>query len=111
MRVTLRHHVGQRSLRLVDAEAGVEVGPSEVHVDQGDAVPGPGQRDAEVGRDQRLADAALAAAHGHDATRATARGQLVRAWPGPGQLHHVVEAVALHVRQRRRKRILVGSPT
>ena len=58
--------VVQRDLRM-QVEDDVEVGQAEVGVDDEDALAAPRQRRGEVGGEERLADAALAARHREDA--------------------------------------------
>jgi hypothetical protein len=58
--------VAQPGDRVDQAEHGVQVGGTEVGIDQGDAVTEPGEREREIDRDHALANAALAAADRDD---------------------------------------------
>ena len=69
----LVEEVAERHRGPLDADEGVQVGAAEVGVDEDDLLAELRQVDAEVGGEQRLADAALAAADGDDAARGAAR--------------------------------------
>ena len=68
----LVEEVAQRHRRAFDADEGVQVGAAEIGVDEHDALAQLRQVDGQVGREQRLADAALAATDGDDAASASA---------------------------------------
>ena len=69
-RHALVEEVAERDLGALDADEGVEVGAAEIGVDEHHALAELREVDAEVGGEQRLSDAALAAADGDDATSA-----------------------------------------
>ena len=72
-RDALVEEVAQRHRRALDADEGVQVGAAEIGVDEDDALAELREVDAEVGGEQRLADAAFAAADGDDAAQALGR--------------------------------------
>ena len=80
-RHALVEEVAERHLGPLDADEGVQVGAAEIGVDEHHALAELRQVDAEVGGEQRLADAALAAADGDDAT--SAGGAIVRRGMAP----------------------------
>jgi hypothetical protein len=78
-RNALVEEVAQRDLGPLDADEGVQVGAAQIGVDQDDALAELRQVYGEVGGEQRLADAALAAANGQDA----APGAIMAAFLAP----------------------------
>ena len=67
--------VGERPARQVDPERRVQVRAAEVRVDEDDLLSAPRELDAEVRRDEALADAALPSADGDDPARVAAPGR------------------------------------